>query len=264
MRACRRRTVWQSALYFVRWQLWPVVLALPGHAAFVARGWGDRQVGAWQRARLAAQLLRTHLCVACAHNPLELLTIVEEILTLPTTTVGAVVECGCYTGGSTAKLSRAAALVGRRLIVCDSFAGLPEVGSADQVDDKEAFEQGDFASQLDIVRATVGRYGEPAVVDYVPGWYDQSLGQLAGTPIACLFLDVDLNESVKTCLAELWTSVAQGGKVFVHDVDRPPVVDPFQDGPWWSSRVGTRVPEFVGAGRGLGRLRPLLGYAVKV
>lgn len=263
MRICQRRTAWQSALYFVRWQLWPVVLALPGHAAFAARGWGDRRAGVWRRAQLAAQLLHTHLAVSCAHTPLELLTIVEEILTLPSTATGTVVECGCYTGGSTAKLSRAAALVGRRLIVCDSFEGLPPVGTADQLADMDAFGEGDFASRLEDVQANVGRYGAPDIVDYVPGWYEDSLAQLTGTKIACLFLDVDLQESIKTCLARLWASITPGGKVFVHDVDRPPVVEPFRDAGWWASQVGAHPPEFVGAGRGLGWQRPLLGYAIK-
>src|SRR5690606_36615214 len=42
------------------------------------------------------------------------------------------VECGCFEGASTAKLSILAALTGRRLFVFDSFEGLPET------DDREA------------------------------------------------------------------------------------------------------------------------------
>jgi hypothetical protein len=43
-----------------------------------------------------------------------------EIVELSPHVPGAVVECRCFLGGSTAKLSLAAAVAGRRLIVCDS------------------------------------------------------------------------------------------------------------------------------------------------
>ena len=38
---------------------------------------------------------------------------------------GVVVECGCFLGGSTANLSLVCEVVGRELIVYDSFEGLP-------------------------------------------------------------------------------------------------------------------------------------------
>jgi len=40
---------------------------------------------------------------------------------------GVLVECGCYQGGSSAKLCLVAAMTARKLYVCDSFQGLPEV-----------------------------------------------------------------------------------------------------------------------------------------
>ncbi len=40
---------------------------------------------------------------------------------------GDVVECGCYAGGSTAKLSIVAKALGKRVLVFDSFEGLPSV-----------------------------------------------------------------------------------------------------------------------------------------
>ena len=43
---------------------------------------------------------------------------------------GAVVECGCFKGGSTATLSVACKKAGRTLNVFDSFCGLPEPTAA--------------------------------------------------------------------------------------------------------------------------------------
>jgi O-methyltransferase len=192
-----------------------------------------------------------------------LLAIVEEILTMPPSTDGVIVECGTYLGGRTSKLSLAASLVGRRLLACDSFQGLPELVPTDHLADKDAFVAGDFASRLEDVRANVARYGDASVVDFVPGWYQDSLRQLSETRIVCLFLDVDLHESIKTCVSMLWRHIEPGCKVFVHDVDRAPVVQPFQDAAWWNQHVEGRMPRFVGALTGMGRRRPLLGYATK-
>ena len=65
------------------------------------------------------------------------------------------------------------------------------------------------------------------------------------------------------CLDKLWKSVAPGCKVFVHDVDRPPVVRRFQDKDWWARHFNSSIPPFFGSGHGLGWQRRLLGYSVK-
>ena len=155
MKVCKERSRFHEFLYFVRWQLFLVVLSLPYHVAFVVRGLGATRAGFWKRARLACQILWIHLRIPCVHAPGELLAIVEEIVQLPAAVPGVVVECGCYKGGSTAKLSLAARLAGRQLIVCDSFQGLPEPGMSDRVEEKEAFQHGDFASRLDEVERNV-------------------------------------------------------------------------------------------------------------
>jgi hypothetical protein len=250
-------------LYFVRWQLGGALLSLPTHVAFVMRGLAHPTFGFWKRAKLAIQLLWIHLRVLCAHSPSELLVIVEDILLLPPKIPGVIVECGCYQGGSSAKLSLAAGMANRQLIVCDSFQGLPQPEPSDRLEKTEAFEGGDFASRLEEVETNVRRYGDAAVVQFVPGWYEESLGRLSEIKIACLFLDVDLQESIKTCLVGLWKSVSPGCKVFVHDVNRPPVTEPFRDKEWWSNHIDASLPEFVGSGRGLGWQKRLLGYAVK-
>jgi len=194
---------------------------------------------------------------------MELICIVEEIIELPDIIPGVLMECGSYLGGSTAKLSHAAALVERCLIVCDSFEGLPGVGHEDKVEGKEEFETGAFAARLEQVRKNVRLYGNIDVVEFVPGWYHESLPRLHGIRIACLFLDVDLQASIKTCLAVLWKQIEPGCKVFVHDLDRPAVTEPFRNEAWWSSNIGLPPPRLIGDSKGLGPQRRLLGYTVK-
>ena len=204
-----------------------------------------------------------HLRIECGHNPAEALQVVEEVIELPPEVGGVVIECGAYLGGSTAKLSLAAELTGRELIVCDSFEGLPPVGSDDQIAQKPIFREGDYRAQLTQVKTNVARYGRIQSVRFVPGWYEETLGQLRGIPIACAFWDVDLRDSFMSCIKALWPAVRPGAKVFVHDIDRAPVVELFTNVLWWKTEIGTDPPQLVGAYTGLGRLCPQIGYAVK-
>ena len=130
MKILRKRNRLQQVLFYVRWQLVPVAIALPGHLRFIVRGFGAT-VGAPKRLGLALRMCRIHLSLECGHAPLELLTIAEDIISLPPSIPGAVVECGTWLGGSTSKLSLACAAVGRRLFACDSIQGLPDLSDAD-------------------------------------------------------------------------------------------------------------------------------------
>jgi O-methyltransferase len=257
-------------LYFVRWQLYPVCRSIPGHVAFIARGFRPRvRCGLVARLRLAWHSLWIHLRVRCAHYPLELLLIMEEIAELPDERVGIVVECGAFLGGSSAKLTHAAFHSRRTLVVCDSFEGLPEVATDDHVEGKPDFHHGQYAGRLALVSRNVERFGAKGVpVEYVPGWFNVSLRALRGRAIACAFWDVDLQESFRDCLRALWRDVVPQAKVFIHDIGRDPVADVFRDRAWWERELHEVAPPLIGArnGRrsGLARAAPNVGYAHKL
>src|SRR5690606_5508207 len=61
------------------------------------------------------------------------LAMASKLLEIPSNVKGAVVECGCFLGGSTACLSIICAAVGRELIVYDSFEGLPPPTPGDRM-----------------------------------------------------------------------------------------------------------------------------------
>jgi O-methyltransferase len=250
-------------LYFVRWQLYPVLLALPVHVAFILRGAHGARASVSARFTLARRCLGIHLRLRCGHNPAEALHVIEEIIELSPETPGVVVECGSFLGGSTSKLSLATALASRELIVCDSFEGLPDVDARDHTDLKPDFQKGEYAGRLPEVRRNVARFGNGDRVRFVQGWYDESLTQLQGVRIACGFWDVDLRESFLSCIRELWPGVNPGAKVFLHDIDRAPVVQVFTDEAWWTKEMGSPPPRLVGSYHGLGRLSPLIGYVAK-
>lgn len=90
---------------------------------------------------------------------------------------GPLVECGCFSGGSSAKLSLVAKSTGRLLYVCDSFEGLPavsEVGASSQdISGKLCgFGQGQYNARLDLVEDNIVRSGgELSVCEFVKGFF---------------------------------------------------------------------------------------------
>lgn len=64
--------------------------------------------------------------ILCAQSEPESMLVARMLLNLPKSIEGNVAECGCSIGGSTAKCGHVLSIVGRRLVVFDSFQGLPE------------------------------------------------------------------------------------------------------------------------------------------
>jgi len=101
--------------------------------------------------------------------------IVTRLLQVPASMDGAVAEFGCFKGLSTSSLSLACALANRRLIVFDSFEGLPapdekviNLGSGRAI----PYQQGQFAGTLAEVKSNIGRFGDLSVCEFVQGYYD--------------------------------------------------------------------------------------------
>src|SRR3954469_22112246 len=120
-------------------------------------------VGLPAKLRLIVRMIRNTRRIPVLSHVFEHFTIAKEILNVPASVEGCVVECGTYAGGSTANLSLVCALVGRDLEVFDSFAGLPEPAAVDQVvvlgGVDGSYNAGDFSVSLENVKANVARYG---------------------------------------------------------------------------------------------------------
>ena len=56
----------------------------------------------------------------------SLTIILKQILSIPKDSNGVIVECGSYEGASTCVLSIGAKIINKKLIVYDSFEGLPD------------------------------------------------------------------------------------------------------------------------------------------
>jgi len=193
----------------------------------------------------------------------------EAILSIPPDADGAIVECGVWKGASSASLSRVCHRIGRRLIVCDSFEGLPHEGNKRHIGLHTQvyghYREGMFKGALNEVQTNIQEHGNIDACEFIQGYFNESLAQLAG-PVAFAFLDVDLESSTRDCLRALWPLLNDNAYLYSDDAGDLDVVKVFFDDPWWQAEVGCTAPGFVGSGCGL-PLRPTyssLGYTRKL
>ena len=193
------------------------------------------------RLRKAHRLI--HGRVPSAHYESEMDAITDAVLArrhVP----GVIAEFGCFKGGSTAKLSLVAEHVGKRLVVFDSFEGLPEPEPWDadhEIERPRTFARGQYEGTLAEVRANVGANGRLDVCEFVPGWFAESLESF-DREVAVAFVDVDLAASTRDVLTHVWPRVSPGGIVFVHDASDEKLQAVILDGQLTPGAVERFVP----------------------
>lgn len=183
---------------------------------------------------------------------------------------GDLVECGCFAGGSTSKLSIVAGILGRRLYVFDSFEGLPPPRAAETVDyharrsNVFQWKAGDCSAALQAVRTAVETYGDPTVCEFIPGWFKDTLtaGNLPDQ-LAFAYADVVLPSSAAECLTSIWPLLTPGGVFFSRDVGSTNVLQALCDDRVWSEVMREPRPILFGAGFGMRDASPNLGVMVK-
>ena len=212
-------------------------------------------VGLLQKLVLLARMLRNTRNVPTLSHFYEHVAMATAILQIPSSVEGCVVECGTYMGGSTANLSLACALTGRRLEVFDSFEGLPAPDARDRVRvlgrGEAEYAEGAYAASLEDVRANVTRWGRVDVCNFHRGFFEETMPGFS-LPCAMAFLDVDLRGSAETCLKSLWPLLAAECRLYTHEAEELHMAALFFDSPWWREQLGTEAPGLAGAGSGLG------------
>jgi hypothetical protein len=250
------------------------LVAMPVYTHFflnasVGREYGLRRA---DRVRLLRRIHRNATCITSGTSWLEQLLLASYVLSLPKALQGDVVECGCFKGSSTASLSLVCEATGRRLIVCDSFEGLPEIGAEDKRHVSlhhqryEEYSKGEYKAALEEVRENIRRHGALDRCTFVKGYFEHTLPSLDCAPVF-VFLDVDLHASLRTCLLNLWPRLAEGGYLFTHEAQQLDYVRIFFDREWWRENLRFEAPGLVGAGCGLPAglgAGTGLGYALKL
>lgn len=118
---------------------------------------------------------------------------------------GSVLECGAYKGSSSACLSRVCHRLEVKFFCADSFQGLPSA--------EDHYGKGDFHGTLEEVKANINRFGNPASVQFIDGWYSSSLSSFQ-EPLALIWIDVDLQNSVMDILTNVMKNLAADGVIF--------------------------------------------------
>ncbi len=236
---------------------------------FIKNGEGHH-CDADQRRKLVEQFERIDREIPIGSSPTDGLFLAEMLLNLEPD--GDLLECGCFAGGSSAKLSLVARLLGRRLLIFDSFQGLPEV-EEQYLRDKHCrrgedwvtnWDSGRFDAGKEVVRRNIETHGDISVCTLVEGWFNETLTpENLPEKIAFAFTDVDLSNSARDCFVAIWPRLAEQGLFVTHDTAYIKVLQEFYNSRLWQEDFQSVPPILFGAGFGLCNASPHVGYMVK-
>lgn len=136
---------------------------------------------------------------------------------------GDFVETGVWRGGAcilARGILRAYGDTGRKVWVCDSFEGLPPPDAKKYAADKgdKHYKNPVLAVGLEQVQDNFRRYGLlDDQVQFLKGWFKDTLPGAPIAQVAVLRLDGDMYESTMDALRALYARVADGGYVIVDD-----------------------------------------------
>lgn len=188
-----------------------------------------------RRCQLLRQFYEITFHVRCFHAQHEVVQFSHSAISTVPKQNGVLVECGSYKGGSTAKLSKVAELLDTKLVVYDSFEGLPENSEAHKESifgEGIEFPGGRFRATINEVKGNIGRYGSLSSCEFRAGWFKDTLPE-HHEPIAAAFIDVDLRQSTYECLKYLYPYLVPGGSIFSQDGHVPMVVDLLNNDCFW-------------------------------
>jgi O-methyltransferase len=142
---------------------------------------------------------------------------------------GDFVECGAWRGGAgflMADLLRQAGAAHRKVWLFDSFEGLPPPQLIDgpaanawaRATTSRSYRDNGRVS-LDEVKQSAAALGLTPYLEFVKGWFDQSLPEerIRIGPIAILRIDADWHASIRCCLDNLYDQVVNDGFILLDD-----------------------------------------------
>jgi len=243
-------------------------------ALFYRHTGSDYGIGIRAKLALIRKMYKNTRKIPTASHFLEHIAMATRIMNIPKNVEGCIVECGCYKGGSTANLSLVAALCNRKLEVFDSFAGLPEPSEDDKshlvsdIQEIHTYSKGDWAGNFDEVRTNIANFGDISVCRFHQGYFDETLPKFKEN-VVFAFLDVDLTDSLRSCLTYLWRLLQDGCYLYTHEAHHLKISALFFDKAFWNEEMSCEAPGLIGAGSGIGLLlsdesfKSCIGYTIK-
>ena len=177
------------------------------------------------------------------------LLMARKLLELSPDIPGAIVECGSFKGGSATNLSLVCKIIGRKLIIYDSFEGLPDTGEETDAHFHEG-KAGIFDGSLEEVKGNISQYGCIDVCEFNKGWFKDTLPQ-HHEKIVAMFLDVDFQSSLHDCISNLWPHLHPQGYVFIDEYVHPDYCSLFYSEKYWQKYFNRVPPGLIGAGSGI-------------
>ena len=171
------------------------------------------EISFWQKLSLVLNCYKISYFVDCPHMEGEMIEVMLQIFSVPKEKSGVVLEAGAFKGGSTAKISLAEKIAGRKFLVFDSFEGIPEHEEkhGKNVFGGDAyFPKGSYFGSLEEVKKNVEKFGDIKSCEFIKGFFDKTMPGFQ-KPVAVGYLDVDLASSTKTCLKYLYPVLVKGG-----------------------------------------------------
>lgn len=141
---------------------------------------------------------------------------------------GDLIETGVWRGGATIfmrAILKAYDVTDRRVWVADSFEGLPPPDPERYPDDNGLLwhECKELAVSLDQVRSNFAKYGLlDDQVQFLKGWFRDTLPSAPIEQLAVLRLDGDMYESTMEPLVNLYPKLSEGGYLIVDDYGAVP------------------------------------------
>ena len=137
--------------------------------------------------------------------------------------MGDIVETGVWRGGASI-MARAVLMAygvtDRKIVCCDSFEGLPMPNGAQFPEDADSdfHTFAELAVSLEQVRANFTSFGLlDQQVEFVKGWFCNTMPNIETKQIAVLRLDGDMYESTIDPLIHLYDRIPIGGWVIIDD-----------------------------------------------
>ncbi len=203
------------------------------------------------RLKLLARLVRVDWNVPHAHKPRELVAVLLSIAERTAEPGEAVVEAGCWMGGSTAKLSIFCKEFGYQLHTYDSFEG---VEARTDVEGAGTDFSGSYAAKLDVVADNVARYGEADVCHFHRGWFVDTLKNSPPTyPVRGAYIDCDLVKGTAEVLEGVLPALVDDGWIYSQDYHITPIRELLHSPRLWQ-QLGRALPRIEHVYRNLARL----------
>lgn len=137
---------------------------------------------------------------------------------------GDVIECGVWRGGACIYARAVLNELGsqKKVVVADSFEGLPQPNMKFPGNENCDFWDNKYlAVSLNEVKENFSRYGLVDGVEFVKGWFNETLSTLSG-PFSIIRVDGDLYESVMDTLISLYPKLSSGGFIILDEYMKLP------------------------------------------